>query len=84
MARPTQKQIDAHYKRIRKTTLKKTTTAAFDVCEELRSLAEKQPKRETVLLPMCKANDWWNCGVEVDFEPVKISKLLLFIADMIE
>jgi len=56
----------------------------FDICAELRRLAQKQPKRETVLLPACKASDWWKCDVEVDFEPVKISKLLQFLADMIE
>lgn len=84
MGRPTQKQFDAHNERVRKKHQKSIAAAAFDLCAELRTLAEKQPKRETVLLPMCRANDWWNFGLEVDFEPVKISKLLHFIADMME
>jgi hypothetical protein len=58
-------------------------TSGLDVPAELRRLADKMKKRETVLLPMCKASDWWKCDVEVDFEPVKISRLLWFLADMI-
>lgn len=85
MARPTQKQIDAHNKRVEKRHKKGIALAAFDLCAELRRLAARQPKRGTVLLPMCKASDWRKGGCDdVDFEPVKISELLSFLADMIE
>jgi len=84
MGKPTQKQIDAHSDRVIKKMQKKIGSADFDICAELRKLAKMQPKRETVLLPMCNVSDWWNVEIEPDYEPVKISKLLQFIADMIE
>lgn len=66
----------------------------FDVCAELRRLAQKQrdhvakhPKLECVLLPACKASDWFldehEQQVGQHFEPVSLSGLLQFLADMI-
>ena len=56
----------------------------FDIPQELRILADGVPEDETVLLPAIKPSQWWDATVEADFEPVKIAKLLQFIADMME
>ena len=81
------------YESINQTDIEKVL--GFDICAELRRLAEKQrldvakhPKLERVLLPAIKAS-YWFCLDEheqpqPDFEPIIISELLQFLADMIE
>ena len=56
----------------------------IEICEKLRELSEQIPKNLDVLLPDCKPKEFYSADIEVPFENVKLSKLLRFIADMME